>query len=211
MIRSLPLLIGTCVVAIICWLFPPFHVRSLSEVRDAQAGARFNAPVFAEQFWNERLLPSLDQAADAEKVLAALADGPKRAREQFGRTVGISSSFYLFVRGTGRVVTVDEEQIGLSLKTGGEDVDIVVLVGLVFGNAVRDGTGLLDSSAFPNSQEFNAISAALNEIVETKVLPEWQRVAIVGKRLQFAGCVGMDGEDEDWKPLQLVPIFVRIE
>lgn len=198
-------------VAGFCWVFPPFHIRSLAQVRAAKASAQFSAPDFVDKFWNERLLKSFDQAADAGKVLAAIAEGPQKAREQFGRTVGISSSYCFYLRGSGRVVGVDDSNIGLSLKADGNEVDVSVPLGLVFGNAVRDGTGLLDASAFPNSQEFNDISAGLNHIVETKVLPELQRIAAVGKRVQFAGCVEVADEEQDLKPLKLVPISVKAE
>lgn len=204
-------IIAILAVAGFCWIFPPIHIRSLAQTQAARASAQFSAPDFVGKFWNERLLKSLDQAADAGKVLAAIAVRPQKAHEQFGRSVGISSSYYFFLRGSGRVVSVDDTGVSLSLKDEGNDVDVLVPLGLVFGNAVRDGTGLLDSSAFPNSQEFNDISAGLNHIVETQVLPELQRIAAVGKRVQFAGCVEVADEGADLKPLKLVPISVKLE
>jgi predicted lipoprotein len=204
-------LVALLVIAGFCWIFPPIHLRSLARVRSARVSAQFSAPDFVDKFWNDRLLKSLDQAADAGKVLAAIAAGPQKAQAQFGRSVGISSSYYFFLRGSGRVVSVSDTGIGLSLTAGGNDVDVLVPLGLVFGNAVRDGTGLLDSSTFPNSQEYNDISAGLNHIVETQVLPELQRIAAVGKRVQFAGCVEVSDEDQDLKPLKLVPISMQAE
>lgn len=204
-------LVALVVVAGFCWIFPPIHIRSLARVQAAKASAQFSAPDFVGKFWNERLLKSLDQAADAGRVLAAIAAGPQKAHEQFGHSVGISSSYFLYLRGSGRVVSVDDAGIGLSLKAEGNDVDVLVPLGLVFGNAVRDGTGLLDSSAFPNSQEFNDISAELNHIVETRVLPELQRIAAIGKRVQIVGCIEVADEDADLKPLKLVLISVKPE
>jgi predicted lipoprotein len=204
-------LIALVAVAGFCWIFPPLHIRSLAQTRAAKASTLFNATDFAGKFWNERLLKSLPQAADAGRVLAAIAAGPQKAHEHFGRSVGISSSYYFFLRGAGRVVSVDDTGVGLSLKGESNEVEVFVPLGLVFGNAVRDGTGLLDSSAFPNSQEFNDISAGLNHIVEAQVLPELKHIAAVGKRVQFAGCVEVADEDTDLKPLKLVPISVKLE
>ncbi len=209
--RLIAWLIAVLAVAGFCRIFPPFHIRSLAQVQAAKASAQFSAADFVGKFWNERLLKSLDQVADAGKVLAAIAAGPKKAQEQFGRSVGISSSYYFFLRGAGRVVSADDAGVGLSLKGEGNEVDVLVPLGLVFGNAVRDGTGLLNSSAFPNAQEFNDISAGLNQIVETRVLPELQRIAAVGQRVQFVGCVEVADEDADLKPLKLVPISVKLE
>ncbi len=209
--RFLPWLILAVVFGGMFWAFPPFHIRSLKQVKADIAGATFNPTNFVEQFWSAKLLPATEQAADAAKVLEAIVAGPQKVRDQFGRTVGVSSSYFLFLRGTGRVVRVDADNVGLSLKAEGSEAEIVVPLGLVFGNAVRDGTGLLNSSSYPNAQEFNDISAGLNHIVETQVLPDFQRLAAVGKRVQFAGCVEVADEETDLKPLKLVPISVKAE
>jgi len=209
--KLLPLFILIPVVAALCWAFPPFHIRSVKQVQADIVGATFNPTNFVEQFWSEKLLPAANQAGDATEVLAVIAASPEKVREQFGRTLGISSTYCLFLRGTGRVVGVSDDSIDLSLKGEGDAVDISVPLGLVFGNAVRDGTGLLNSSSFPNAQEFNDISAQLNAVVETKVLPEFQKLAKVGKRVQFVGCVEVADEETDLKPLKLVLITVKSE
>lgn len=199
------------VVAGICWAFPPFHIRSVKQVKADIADAKFNPADFVAQFWSAKLLPAANQATEARDVLAVIATNPEKVRERFGRTVGVSSSYFLFLRGTGRVVNADTDSIGLSLKPEGSGVDISVPLGLVFGNAVRDGTGLINSSSYPNAQEFNDISAALNHVVETQVLPEFQRIAKVGSKVQFVGCVEVSDEDSDLKPVKLSPISVKAE
>ena len=209
--RAVSALVVVGFLAGLCWLFPPFRVRSLNAVREAEASAQFNATDFARSFWKEKLLPATAQAAEVTKVLAAIASEPEKVREQFGRTVGVSSSYFLFVRGAGRVLSVSADSIDLAVRSTGAVADVSVPLGLVFGNAVRDGTGLLDSSSYPNAQEFNDISAALNGIVETNVLPRLRGLAQVGKRLRFAGCVEVEDAEQDLKPLELVPISVESE
>jgi predicted lipoprotein len=81
-------------------------------------------------------------------------------------------------------------------------------IGPVFGNAVRDGTGLLNPSDYPNSQDFNAISSALNHLVETRVLPKL-RDAKAGMSVRFAGCAEVDDESTDLHPLHVAPIVVE--
>ena len=209
--KAIPALAVIIVLAGLCWLFPPFHLRSVKQVKAEIADAKFNAADFVKPFWSEKLLPSADQAVDAEKVLAVIATNPQKVREQFGRTLGISSSYCLYLRGSGRVVSVSDDSIGLSLKNDGDVVDISVPLGLVFGNAVRDGTGLINPSTYPNAQDFNDISAGLNLIVETRVLPELQKIAKVGTKVRFVGCAEVADEDSDLKPLKLSPISVKLD
>ena len=209
--RFVPWLIAILLLAGLCWQFPPFHVRSLRAMQQSQAAARFDPKQFVTTFWTERLLPAADQAADVASVVETIRKSPQEVRTKFGRTVGVSSSYYLFVRGVGRVVTADADSIGLSVSATGDEADVVVPLDFVFGNAVRDAAGLLDSSSYPNAQEFNDISAELNKIVEEQVLPAFRRAATVGRRVKFAGCVEVADEEADLKPLKLVPVSVQSE
>jgi predicted lipoprotein len=206
--RFLPWIIALVIVVGFCWVFPPIRIRSMAQVKTQVANAQFNAKAYVDTFWRERLTPAFAEAADATKLLTLLAESPQKVRAQFGRTVGISSSYFLFVRGTGRVVSMSGDSIGLAVNSAGDAVDVFIPLGLLFGSAVRDASGLLSSSSFPKAQEFNDISAELNQFVETKVLPELRRIAVVGQRLEFVGCVEVADEQEDLKPLKLVPISV---
>ena len=209
--RAWPWLIPILIVAGLCWAFPPIHVHSLKAARDDQVGTPIDAKDFVAKFWQKDLLPATERATDAATLVKAIAADPKKVHEQFGRTVGMSSSYFLFVRGSGRVIKTDADSISLSTKPEGNDAEIVVPLGFVFGNAVRDGTGLLNSSNYPNAQEFNDLSSQLNDVVEKQVLPEAQRVATPGKRVKFAGCIEVADEEADLRPLKLVPIYVKEE
>ena len=89
--------------------------------------------------------------------------------------------------------------------------EVVLPVGLLFGNAVRDGTGLLNVNDYPNSQDFNDISQALNRIIETRVLPSLRERAKVGATVRFVGCTEIADESGDLRPLRVVPIQVDVE
>jgi predicted lipoprotein len=209
--RALAWLVALAAVTGLLWLFPLFHIMSLKQSQAAREQGEFNAAEFAKTFWNERLLPSLDRATDADKLMAAIDANPKKVREQYGRTVGISSSCFFFLRGSGRVVSATKKGVELTLKSEGTESDVLLPTGLLFGNTVRDATGLLDSSAFPNSQNFNDLSTELNRIVETRVLPELKSQAVIGRRVQFVGCAEVADEDKDLKPLVVIPVSVKVE
>lgn len=206
-----PALILIVALAGLCWFFPPFHIRSLKAVHEAEKDKQFNATDFASTFWTEQLLPAAEHAADAATVVEQIKSKPESVREKFGRVVGMGDSYCLFLRGDGRVVSADEDSIGLSLEREGDEAQIVIDLGFVFSNAVRDATGLIKPSSYPNAQEFNDISAALNKLVETNVLPRLQQAAKVGGKIHFVGCVEIGDEDMDLTPLNLVPIVVTIE
>ena len=194
--------------AVLVSLFPPFRIVPLR--RDGQRGAdtAFDAATYVDRFWPERLIPGAAKAVDAADLVAAIEADPDAARRKYGRKVGLGGSYIYFVQGTGRVVSVEDDAVGLALGDDDSHAQIALQTGYIFGNATRDGTGLLDVSDFPNSQDFNAVSSELNRRVEEQVLPELRKKAIVGEPLRFVGCAEIVDEDLDLRPLQVVPFIV---
>ena len=198
-------------LVLICWAFPLFHIVPLERVEKEKAAAAFNAARFAQKFWDDQLMKSLDRATQADVLLAAIQSDASSARKQFSRSVGVSDSYTYFVSGGGRVTAMTEDEISLAVTPGATKTEIVLQTGLLFGNAVRDGTGLLNVNDYPNSQDFNDIAAELNKLVETQVLPGLRERAKIGDTIRFAGCIEVNDESTDLKPLKLVPVRADIQ
>jgi predicted lipoprotein len=189
-----------------CWRFPLFRVIPLAQAAEEKAAATFKPAEFAEKFWGETLLKSLDGAAKAEELLPAIQTDAAAAKKKFSRSVGVSESYTYFISGIGRIVAVSEDEILLVVTVGTTNAEIALQAGLLFSNAIRDGTGLLSVNDYPNSQDFNAISEALNRLVETHVLPKLREHAKLGAKIRFVGCAEVNDESTDLKPLKVVPI-----
>src|SRR5215831_20607244 len=95
--------IGILLAVGLCWLCPPFHVLPLRKAQSAREQAAFDAAAFAREFWQKKLLPATDRATPATELLAAFANDPNAARQRFGRSPGLSTTCYFFVRGSGVV------------------------------------------------------------------------------------------------------------
>jgi predicted lipoprotein len=190
--RALPWCAGILFAAVFCSLFPPFHVVPLGREHHEQSAPTFDAGTFAREFWRKQLLPATGTATELAELLPALARDPVAARSRYGRSPGISSSSCFFVRGSGQVAAAGKDRVRVRLDASGPGPSVELVTGLLFGNLVRDSTGLLDVSAFPNSQEFNAISTELNRMVESEVLPLLREQAQPGKTIRFAGCIELE-------------------
>ncbi len=198
-------------VIILCWLFPLFHIIPLERATKERAAAVFNAEAFAEKFWNDQLLKSLDRSVKTDALLPAIQTDAAAARKQFARSLGVSESYTYFVSGSGQVLAVNEDAILLGVSVGATNAEVALETGLLFSNAVRDGTGLLNVNDYPNSQDFNAISEALNHLVETRVQPGLRAQAKVGATVRFVGCAEVNDESTDLKPLKIVPLSISVE
>lgn len=229
--RVLRLAVLTCAALAFCWAFPPFRIVRLER---PPAGATAGAPaagaptaaagtpapaapateVFdpvarATALWQTDLLPAVPRATELTTLLPALRVNAEAARTKFGRAAGVGAHYY-FVRGSGKVVA--RERSVLRVAVDGTDEVVALRIGPVFGNTVRDGTGLLDVNAFPGLQEFNALSAALNALVEKTVQPALRDQAAEGARVRFAGCAeAPESSPEAGEPaLMIVPLQAEV-
>jgi predicted lipoprotein len=193
------------------WFFPLFHVVRIERSEDVRPESAFDAAEFATTFWSKRLIPSLTQGTDAGTLFMAIQATPKMAREKFGRKVGVSRTRFLVLQGSGMIDTLDKRGVGVALQSETKGADIVLQTGFLFGNTVRDATGLLSASDFPDSRQFNEISTELNRIVETQVVPMLKVKSVVGRRIYFAGCAAIPEDGALDRPLTVIPLKVRVE
>lgn len=214
MLRRVALIVGLmAALAAVTWRYPLLHVVPLG----SSYAEKFDAKTFAEEFWDDKLTPAFAAAHDAATVLTALASDPESARKQYGRVVGISRSTFFLIRGEGTIVTADSAHLGIVLdKDGVESTpadassrDLFIKLGPVFGNAVRDGTGLIRSEEFANSQDFNTLSVALNGLVSTRVLAKLRDPIPPGRRIEFVSCVEVPGGAVK-QPLFVTPLSVTL-
>jgi predicted lipoprotein len=209
-------LIGSGVVlglVILFWLAPPFHII-WNASRRATTDTAFNAAAFVERFWTDKLLNSSNLATPADALLEAVRKDPATAHEKYGHASGLGSTYYYFVTGKGRVVAMDKNSVSLSLNTGStveSSVDVELETGNIFGNAIRDGTGLLNVSDFTNSQDFNGISSEINRRIEEQVLPGLRDKVTVGAVVRFTGCAEITDDSTDLRPLRVVPIAAVVQ
>jgi predicted lipoprotein len=209
--RLIRCLIALVAVAGFFRFFPLFHVERLRTEAE-QAATVFDATQFAETFWTSKLLPGISSSSvRAEVLLPAIKADAAAARKKYSHGAGLGDTYFYFVSGSGRVTSVSDDEVSLRVTNGGNDAEVSIQTGLIFGDALRDGSGLLNPSDFPNSQNFNDISAALDHIAESRVIPALRKQAQVGATINFAGCAEVDDESTDLKPLKVIPIQTALQ
>ncbi len=192
------------------WRYPLFHVVPLGQAASQERGETFNAKDRAEEYWRARIIPHLADAHDVATVFASLASDPEQARSRFGRTVGIGQSTFFLLRGEGTIVSFNKNRIGVALSDGTSGPNLLISIGPVFGNAVRDTTGAIAADEFSRSSDFNDLAAELNLLVENRVEQPLAKQAKVGRRVRFVGCIELR-DDKAARPLTLIPLEAYVE
>ena len=137
---------------------------------------------------------------------------PSRPASSLAASVGLGRASLYFVRGSGTIVSVDDKadrRVARGRRKRRRTSRSQT--GLLFGNTVRDATGLVDGDDFPNSQHFNEISTELNRMVETTVIPPLKERAKVGDAIEFVGCAEVTNVPRDVTPLKVVPLEVKFK
>ena len=201
-------LIAIVVVASLCWLFPLFLVMPLEQAATEKAAATFDPKRFAQVFWEARLPYAFSNAVPAELLLSAIQTNAAEAKQKFSRSVGVSESYTYFLSGKGRVLSVTEDEVLLAVTSSATNAEVSLQLGLLFSSVVRDAPGLLNVNDYPSSQDFNAISEALNRIVEERVQPKLREQAKIGATIAFVGCAEVNDQSTDLRPLKVVPLQV---
>lgn len=204
-------------LAVFLYFFPLFRVVSLKATAAAPANlaagaapAAFDAVAAATKFWQGDLRAAQPRATELGKLVPAIRANADTAKAQYAKSAGLGSAYY-FVRGAAKVIAREKNVLRLA-PAGAESEIISIRLGPVFGNTVRDGCGLLDVNAFPGLQEFNALSAELNALVEKSILPLLREKAVVGATLVLVGCAEApeSAADAGEPVLTLVPVHAEI-
>jgi predicted lipoprotein len=202
-------ILGILIIGLtVSWIFPLFHVERLEQSK--QTISEVSSADRANTIWNAHIAPALAKAPEASTVVISLRTNPSAARNSFGRKVGVSRTTLYLMQGTGTVVAADKKGVSVSLESSAKEPEIVLRTGLLFGNTVRDVTGLVNSGDFQDSREFNDVSTELNRIVETRVVAKLKD-ATIGKHIHFVGCTEIPDQASVATTLSIIPMEVQFE
>jgi len=187
------------------------EIKPLDEVKKNREQKKFKPDEYARDFWDNRLMKHLDQAAAADKLLGLMENDMAAALRDHGRTVGISNVHYYFLAGQGKVLSVNDESAAISIRKPSDIAEIEIATDFIFGHAVRNGTGLIDVSDFSNSQDFNNISEEINTIITKDVLPDFREKIQPGMTVHFTGAAKVPDDETEIVPLRVIPVKLEVE
>lgn len=182
------------------------YLENLGKRRSAKADEEFDAGQYARSFW-EKLNKTVDRAADAKQFLELFHLDHRTAIEKYStKTKHVSSTHFFLLRGEGKIVSVSQEGVLVCLAGTKTDPEILIATDLIFGNAVRDASGLVDSDHFPDSMNYNKVSEEIDKIVMNEVIPPFRSNVKEGLTVHFVGASEIFESDPQISPLRVVPI-----
>lgn len=203
-------IIGTALVLLVG--YNSLYFRKLSEVRKSDA-KQFDAVAFAKNLWEKEFPIKLDQATLLPVLIQAVNENKEAGFQKYSNALAIGNYRYALIKSPALVTEVGEDEIRVQLPAGGGDTVLTAVLAteFVFGNAIRDASGLVDVSDFPNTTELNSISEELNRIIRSIVIPPIRSGIKKGDRLLLTAAVELNREHVKWNGLELMPLRVQME
>jgi predicted lipoprotein len=182
-------------------VYHSIYFENLEDVKKQRQRETFNAAQYARDFWENQLFSVLDKAVDVKELIELFNTNMNEAVRRHGKAPGVSRSYAYLIKGHGKILTIAEDFLEVSIRDPQTNPDIKIISGFYIpGNAVRDASGLIDVSEFSDTMKFNEISGEINKIVAKEVIrPFLDKKPKVGKTIRFFGAtqVAQDATDEN--------------
>ena len=199
-------ILGT--LAILLVLFFSLDIRKLDEYKLENDQTTFDAVTYTNEVWSNKIPVVSGKAPEITALITLLESDRERAFTESGKKLGISKTWYFMTRGKGSIDSVGNESVRIKLS---DERHIQLAPAFIFGNAVREGSGVVSIDDFINMTDFNNVSVALNKKVKDEIIPVLKKNGVPGKQLEFAGAFEVNEESVDLKDITVIPVSVKFD
>jgi hypothetical protein len=207
--RVLKYLAWLVVAASVLTIWPPIHIHRLltSETDLVGSDTTVQARRTADTFWSGTLAADGASAIDMRTLVEQLRTDPAAAQRQ-GHTADYGGSPYYLLQGAARVTSIDSTGLWLDVGAPGT-MKVLLRVGPIFGNALRDATGKLPMNDLGFTQ-FNAVSEELDRLSESRGQAGLRGGVKVGAQLHLVAAGEVD-DSRGYPVLELAPVSVTVQ
>ena len=196
--------IGVALTGIV--IYGSVYFRPLDQKLAEGKEITFDAKSFVNAIWGDALFAAYDSAQNLNILLDQLAVDPYITFGREAKSLGIGNIGYFKVKGEGLVLSVNENNV--MLQVGDQIVELETE--FIFGNAVRDASGLIQVNDYDKTSDFNLISEMINEKIRTEVIPGFRAKVEKGNRVIFLGAIELSKAHLDLNQPEVVPVSIQI-
>jgi predicted lipoprotein len=185
------------------------YLKKLSDMKMA-TDEKFDAVAFSKKLWEGKLPARISSAVELATFIKAAQSNPVDAFSKYSNALGIGNYRYALIKTEGVVTDINEDDIALQVKIEDSLMTVKLATEFIYGNAIRDASGLVDVKDFPNTMDLNKISEELNKMVRKTVLPTFKMTVKKGDKLIVTGAIEIHKEHIKWNELEIIPVQLQI-
>jgi predicted lipoprotein len=198
-------------VAVIALLgYKSVYFEKLS-TRKNNAAAAFDAAAFSKKLWEEQMPAKLDSAIALSVLIGAVGKSEADAFNKYSNALAIGNYRYALVKFDAVVADIKEDELLLNIQTGDSVLQARLATEFIYGNAIRDASGLVQVKDYPNTSDLNSISEELNKIIRSSVLPAFKKTVQKVDKISGVAAVEINKEHIHWQGLELLPVRISIK
>ena len=185
------------------------YVKKLSGMKVA-TDEKFDAVAFSKKLWEEKLPAKLGSSVELTTFITTAQANPADAFSKYANALGIGNYRYALIKAEGIITVINNDDITLQVRLGDSLMTVKMATEFIYGNAIRDASGLVDVKDFPNTMDLNNISEELNKMVRKSVLPPFKAAVRKGDKVIVTGAIEIHKEHIKWNELEIIPVQLQI-
>ena len=185
------------------------YFEKLSSMKSAST-EKFDAVSYSKKLWEEKLPVKMDSAIELTRFMTLIQTNPTDAFAKYSNAMGIGNYRYSLVKIYGTASIINEDDIIIKINQADSIMILRLATEYIYGNAIRDASGLVDIKDFTNTADLNNISEELNKTVRTLVLPEFKKQVTQGDQMVVIGAVEFNKEHINFRDLEIIPVRIKI-
>lgn len=180
------------------------YFKKLSDVKNANK-ENFDFKAYADSIYYKGILKSKKTLALTSLITSVNANKDE-AFKKYGNRLGIGNSAYFMIKSTGKIIAIND-----GIYTIADEKNSIVYLDTkyIFGNALRDASGLVKLTDFKTNAQFNKVSESLNDIVRNEVLPKELNKVKIGDSIEFSGAIKLSKKQTLLNDLIIIPSQIK--
>ncbi|OBY61234.1 hypothetical protein LPB301_17350 [Polaribacter reichenbachii] len=203
--KSNKYILGIIITAIA--FYNSIYIKSLEEKLAEGTVIEFDAKSYVDGIWTLNLLPTFSTATNLNNFLNQLKQNPTATFEKESKSLGIGNIGYFKVKGEGTVLQVNENNVIIQ----SEDLKVEIETEFIFGNVIRDASGLFKINDYKETSDFNSISESINGRIRNDIIPSFKNKVQKGDVVTFSGAIELNKVHLDLNNLEIIPITLEIK
>ncbi len=180
------------------------YFKKLSDVKNANK-ENFDFKAYADSIYYKGILKSKKNIALTD-LIAMVQSNPETAFKKYGNRLGIGNSAYFMIQSTGKIIDIKD---GLYTIADAKNGVIYIDTKYIFGNAIRDASGLVKLTDFKTNAQFNKVSESLNDIIRNEVIPNAIKKVGIGDSVSFSGAIKLSKKQSLFKDITVIPSQIK--